>query len=110
MPEPPDPHRSDAAAVYRSLRDAGPAGISALADRLFPVSPDSGPASTVAALRKRSVRRVLDAVSYIRARGTSVWCVPVGMDGAEFTLVRPEFVVSPIRDSSPSERSLVQRA
>lgn len=77
--------RTDAAAVYRCLRDAGAADAGVLADRCFPtMHGSSDPAYK--SLRKRGVRRVLDAVAYIRAAGTTVWCVP----GVGFSLEREQ--------------------
>ena len=65
--------RDDAALVYRFLRGAGPEGRSVveIAAEVFPWTLDA-PATTVLAVQKRSVGRVLSAVVWMRAQGVAL--------------------------------------
>ena len=78
--------RDDAAVVYRHLRDVGPADAVTLAGSCFPLGPDvrSAPPSTVAALSKRSLERVFDAVLWLRAHGVTVY---LSRHGSTFEIV-----------------------
>jgi hypothetical protein len=85
----PDPFRSDAALVFRHLRDVGPADAVTLADAVFPVATE-GPPSSIKAIRKSGLRRVYDSIVWMRHQGvtfTVVRCptvcrVPSGRSGA----------------------------
>jgi len=97
-----DPDRDDAAKVYRFLRDAGPSTVLDLADLLLPVRDEEMPATTRRALQRVALRRAFDAVTYIRAHGQIVRCLPrteIDLDDAlsTFELGGPVEVVSPLR-------------
>ncbi len=78
--------RDDAAVVYRHLRDVGPADAVTLAGSCFPLGPDvrSAPPSTVAALSKRSLKRVLESVLWLRAHGVTI---NLSQPGSTFEIV-----------------------
>jgi hypothetical protein len=78
---PNDPFRADAALVYRFLRDAGPSTVKDLASACFPIDV-AGPESTQHALFKRSVRRVLDSIVWMRHQKVLITAVP-SADGIE---------------------------
>jgi hypothetical protein len=76
--------RDDAVPVYRwlmAVRGEGGAVVDETAFQCFPVATE-GPASSLVALRKSGVRRVLGSVVWLRASGVDVRCVPGVSDGA----------------------------
>ena len=78
-----DPARSDAAIVYRWLKATAALGGSAvdeIAFQCFPLPITGGPDTTMKALRRRSVKRVLDSLLWIRAQGVVVAAVPGAAD------------------------------
>lgn len=70
-----DPFRADAARVYRAMRDFGQCDAVELADRCFGAPPE-GPASSMKAIQKAFVRRVLNSIVWMRHHGVSIWAVP----------------------------------
>jgi hypothetical protein len=70
-----DPFRDDAAVVYRFLRDVGPATVPNLAEACFPLSYGKDE-PLYARLVKGSVRRVLDALVWMRHQGVVITAVP----------------------------------
>lgn len=95
-----DPSRADAAVVYRSLRDVGAGSALEIASRCFPVSSE-GPASTLIALRKRSVRRVLESVVWMRGQGVVISCIPSVDSASTFHLGLVRAVVTPKLSQRP---------
>jgi hypothetical protein len=79
-----DPFKADAAIVFRSLRDEGPASARSLMARCFPVEGEM-PDTTRAAIAKRSMRRVQDSIIWMRHQGVTISCVPDN-DGSVFHL------------------------
>ena len=77
--------RDDAACVYRHLRAHGPDTLGGLVDACFPVL-TAGPASSVAAVQRRSVGRALSAVVWMRAHGVSVTCASIPGFMSEYDL------------------------
>lgn len=76
--------RDDAAVVYRWLRATtleGGTGVDEIAFQCFPLPIEGGPDSTMSALRKRSVRRVLEALVWMRGSGVLVLALPARGDG-----------------------------
>jgi len=77
--------RADAAIVYRWLKAttlSGGCAVDEIAFQCFPIPIDSGPPSTMRALGKRSVRRVLDSLLWMRAEGVVVLALPGASDGS----------------------------
>jgi len=95
----PNPTRSDAALVYRHLRDVGPGTAVDISLAVFPVVADGGPASTEKVLRKRSLTRFLDAVSWMRGEGVVISAVPQPEGRAVFHL---GFVATTVVPSVPT--------
>lgn len=87
--------RPDAAKVYRSMRDSGPATAIELADRVFPATTDPGDPS-YEALRKRAYRRVIDSIVWMRHHGVTTSAVPSDA-GTVFHLGAVAAAVSPLR-------------
>lgn len=83
--------RDDAAAVYRFLRDVGPADAVTLAMKLFPwpMTHDI-PESTMKALRKKSVKRVLEAITFMRGQGVDIAVSPRPGELSIVTLIRSQ--------------------
>jgi hypothetical protein len=90
-----DPFRADAALVWRVL-DALEPGLSAphLAWLCFPW-PEEGPASSIAAIRKRSIRRVLDSIVWMRHKGVVITAIPTVEGETVFRLGAHPVVVTP---------------
>lgn len=70
-----DPMRSDAAAVYRVLRDSGSMTMVDLALASFPGQFGSADPA-FRAIRRVAVRRTLEAVVWMRARGVVIEVTP----------------------------------
>ena len=87
-----DPYRADAAVVYRYLRDHPGVTVVDMANALFP-SPDEGPATTLAYLAKRSVRRVLDSLVWMRHQKVVLTAVPAEEPGGMTTFWLGERVI-----------------
>jgi hypothetical protein len=78
-----DPVRDDAVMVYAWLRAVAAEGGAAwdeIAFQCFP-SATEGPASSLAALRRRGVARALASINFLRAHGVVVIAVPGVADG-----------------------------
>jgi hypothetical protein len=97
----PDPFRADAALVYRLLEAESGLTVAQMADRLFPVASE-GPETSIAALRRVSVRRILDSIVWMRHQGVVLTAVPglSGVEGATFWLGVKEF--DPLSVTKPS--------
>ena len=68
--------RDDAAVVYRYLRDHGESTLSVIAEACFPTSlQGQGPASTLRHLKRRSVRRTLGSLEWMRSQGVALTCL-----------------------------------
>lgn len=93
--------RPDAALVFRSLRDDGPATATTLVERLFP-TPDAPP-TTQKYIRKAGWRRVIDSLVWMRHHGVTVWAVP-DASGTIFSLERLAVTVpAPVRADEPED-------
>jgi hypothetical protein len=93
-------YRADAALVYRMIRDQGPVTVLNMALALFP-SPDEGPASTIQYLKRRGVRRVLDAIVWMRHEGVVFTCQPAYGPGEMSTFVLGEAEINPLEVYRP---------
>lgn len=82
----PDPFRADAVIVYRYLVAHPDATVIDMANILFPV-PDEGPVTTQNYLRKRSVRRVLDSLVWMRHQGVHIWASPAAVSLTTFRVL-----------------------
>lgn len=90
-----NPYRADAVLVYRRLRDGGPATAVELADDCFPL--EYGHEDPLYRhLAKRSLRRVYDAIVWMRHNGVVLSAVP-GDPSTVFHLGVVEGVISPLR-------------
>ena len=71
-----DPFRSDAAIVWRAMRDFGPQSAVALQERCFPLPAVEMPESTRKELLKRQKRRVFNSIVWMRHSGVAITAVP----------------------------------
>jgi len=89
-----DPFRADAAVVWRSLRDSGPASAVDLAERCFPLT-FGRDEPLYERLFKESKRKVFNSLVWMRHQGVAITAVP-GAEGTVFHLGAVEIDVAAV--------------
>lgn len=105
-----DPFRADASVVFRAMRDgAVPVSAVDLAWSCFPW-PEEGPPSSLKVIRKRSIRRVLDSLVWMRHEGVVMTAIPQADGTTVFTLGAVATSVTPFVREKPEFAMPVKEA